>query len=857
MTRYALAVRTLALVALLLAPLLARADTRYAEDPTDGLALPMAPLAGDLDATTAARNPAGTPFLGGWHLGAALSALPDNRVQGTGAGWGGYFATPIAPPFLPRFGLGLAAEATTPPRRALLDDPGAPLRLTASLAWASSRSVSWGVAWHRFVDTHGGLVDGLDTFDAGVAARFGALLAAGLVVRDLFAPVVGGVPLERHYDGEITLRPLGSDALEVAAGALVGERRATFAPRLRLGVRLFPGLTLRAAGELEPRVAVDASGGELDHQLELRVTAGLEVSLGRGGVGSYVVGSTGDPRSGLDGGLITMRLSGEAYRSLVPPRAHLEKLKIGGAPDERQLTAILGALRRIERDDDVRGVFLQLDGLSAGMATIEELREAVARVRARGKKVLAYIIAGGTRDYVLAAACDKIYLDAAGGLRLLGLSGSIFYFKDVFDKLGVVAQFEKIAEYKSAPEAYTMSGPSSEARAMRAALLDDVWGRILIELAHDRGKSVEEVRQIFENGPYTAGDAVDAQLVDAVVEPRDFDKIIPLVMDGVSRVEERQAPPRADSWAYPQVAVVYLEGDIVDGKSQEIPLLGRRVAGGETIAKSIAWARDNPRVEAIVLRVNSPGGSALASDLIAREMKETKGKKPLVVSVGDLAASGGYFAAAPGDVIYAEPSSYVGSIGIFTGKFDLSGLLARLGVTFETARRGSHADMESYLRPYSDEERARLKQKLYYFYLRFVETVAKGRGMTDDEVDAIGRGHVWTGAQGKERRLVDHFGGLQAALAEAKRRAGMNDDTQVELVMLPAEPSSLVARLLALTGVASAEELPGAPAIEASAGEPAAGLGAAADELARLVPASLLFGPTAVQARLPFVLVDE
>jgi protease-4 len=390
-----------------------------------------------------------------------------------------------------------------------------------------------------------------------------------------------------------------------------------------------------------------------------------------------------------------------------------------------------------------------------------------------------------------------------------------------------------------------MDKSSPDAEKMHADMLDDVWIRLVANLAHDRGRTVEEIRAMFENGPYTAGDAVDAKLVDAVVEPNDLDRLIAAETGGLIRLEDKPEPERSDSWARPQIAVVYLEGDIVDGKSMEVPIIGERVAGGETIAASIAWARENPRVEGIILRVNSPGGSALASDLIAREMFQTRGKKPIVVSIGDVAASGGYFAAAPGDIVFAEPSSVTGSIGIFTGKFDLSALLGRVGITWETMRRGTHADMESYLRPYSDEERARIKEKLRYFYGRFVGAVARGRGMAEDEVDQIGRGHVWTGAQAKDRKLIDKYGGLLDAVAEVKRRAGRREDDMTEVVMLPAEPPSLVARLLGMGG--SEDSL--------SAGVPGVVPGIAR-ELLRLVPASLLVDPTAVQARLPFVFVE-
>src|SRR5215468_2200911 len=385
----------------------------------------MAPLAGDLDATTASVNPAGSPFLGGWHVAGALTGLTSDTVDDTGGGWGAYYAAPVAIPLLPRFGVGLAVEQTDPPRAAIDPDPGRPLRLSFSAAYAYSSGLAFGAGWHRFVDTHNGVVDGLNTFDLGLAARVGSDLAFGLVARDLFAPVVAGVPLERKWDAEVSFRPFGSDALEIAAGAVIGERRETVEPRLRLGVRLMSGLWLRAAGELRTLIPLDAAGVELDRQLEVRATGGLEVSFGAFGAGSYAMGSTGDAGSRLDGGVGIVRLSNERYKSLLPPAAHLQRVKISGDPDERALSRILLEFRRIERDDSVHGVFLQLDNVKAGWGALEELRGAVARLRARGKGVWTYIVAGGTRDYYLAAAGNRIYLDAAGGLRLLGLSTSV------------------------------------------------------------------------------------------------------------------------------------------------------------------------------------------------------------------------------------------------------------------------------------------------------------------------------------------------------------------------------------------------------------------------------------------------
>src|SRR5690606_7775251 len=224
------------------------------------------------------------------------------------------------------------------------------------------------------------------------------------------------------------------------------------------------------------------------------------------------------------------------------------------------------------------------------------------------------------------------------------------------------------------------------------------------------------------------------RLVDAVASP---DKIAQLVMTELGGVYPvaRPAKARPERWTRPGVAIVYVEGDITDGKSQSIPLLGRDLAGGETLVEAVTAARNDPRVGAIVLRIDSPGGSALASELVSREVFQTRGVKPIICSLSDLAASGGYFIAAGCDMIFAEPMTITGSIGIFYGKFDLSGLLSKIGVTVDTYKRGKRSDVESLFRPYTSEERAVLLDKLRYMYGRFVGAVAEGRKLTKDQVD--------------------------------------------------------------------------------------------------------------------------
>jgi protease-4 len=487
------------------------------------------------------------------------------------------------------------------------------------------------------------------------------------------------------------------------------------------------------------------------------------------------------------------------------------------------------------------------DGLSSGWAALEELRDELVRIRGAGKKVYGYMVSGTSRDYYVATAANKIYVDPAGGLRLVGIAGTTMYFRGTFDWLGVLPEFEKIAEYKSAPEQFTEAGPTQAAARMRGELFDSLWDRWVAAVADARRLSRDQVMALVDGGPYSAGDlARDTRLVDAVAAP---DKISELVLRDIGEILPVASPAleRPDRWQAPGVAVIYVDGDITDGKSQSVPLLGQKLVGGESLIDALAAARADPRIGAIVLRIDSPGGSALAAELIAREVFATRGVKPILCSMSNLAASGGYFVAAGCDLIFAEPMTITGSIGIFYGKFDIAGLASKLGVTTDTYKRGKHADIESMFRPYTDEERALLKGNLRYMYGRFVGAVAEGRGMTQDAVDAIGRGHVWTGVQAMPIKLVDRFGGLGDAIEEAKRRIGLLPGAEIELRELPEQPASLLAALgdLIAGGGSGGGDESGSRTLRIS---DLPGI----RELLLAIPAGLLVDPGQAQARLPF-----
>ncbi len=839
--------RLVVVVALLLASAVtARAqgvDRRYAEEPTDGVALPTTPLAGEHDARAVTANPGGLALLRGAELTLAL-AIEDPGVASTsGQGFGLYAATPGGGGVVPRFGLGVGLEWLRPSRANLEPDPGQPFRFTLAYAQGLGKAAGLGVAWHHFHDD--GVLQGVNTFDLGLSTRWGNHLALGATLRDLDTNPIAGTPVQRRYELEAALRPLGTDALEVAVGGRVGEVRghldgwARVSARVARGVWVHGGVETRALHVL----ADSAQGLDSFDARDYRATVGLELSFGHLGVTALATGLHDDSTNNhLLAGEVIVRASAVGPAGVAGEAPHIERIELEGTIEARELTAIVLRMRAMERDPAVVAVVLTFDAPTAGWATFQELRGEVLRLRAAKKKVFAYLVSGTARDYLVASAADKIYIDPAGGLRLVGLAGTSIYFKGLFDHLGVLPQFEKIGEYKSAPEQFTETGPTAIAAKMHDELYGSLWDGWLDAVGSSRHLTRAQLMAIVDAGPYTAGEvASDPRLADAVGPP---DKIAALLTHELGGAYPVDTAPevRPERWKRPGVAVIYIDGDIVDGKSgASFPLLGSKTSGGQTVVEALAAARANPDIGAIVLRIDSPGGSALASELIAREVFATRGVKPIICSMSDYAASGGYFVAAGCDAIYAEPMTVTGSIGIFSGKFDLSGLLAKLGVGTDTYRQGAHADADSLFRPFTDEERASLLEKLRYSYGRFVGAVADGRKLSKAEVDAVGRGHVWTGVQAKPIKLVDQLGGFGDALDDAKHRMGLAASDRVQLVHLPEQESSRFGALGKLIGIHADAglQLMDLPLIRAAL---------------RALPASVLLDPDQVQARLPFAI---
>jgi protease-4 len=714
------------------------------------------------------------------------------------------------------------------------------LRFTLAAAAGLGDSTGIGIGWHHYLGE--GAVRGLDAFDLGMSTRIGSVLALGAGVRDISTGAVAGTDVQRRYQIEAVVRPFERDTLALAAGGRIGEAHGDLDGWGRVSLRAGRGVYV--VGSIESRAlrAVDVSPmGSVERTLrDARISLGVELSFGALGViavGSGIRDSQGERR--LFGGGLVATLSSVPPPSVIPPADHIERVELAGSIGVRQLTAVVLRLRAIARDPSAKAVVILFDGVRAGWAALQELRNELAAIRDNGKTVFAYMVSGTGRDYYVASAANKIYVDPAGGIRLVGIAGHRFYFRGAFDQVGVSPQFEKIGEYKSAPEQFTNSAPTPAAARMHDELFDSLWSQWRNGVASGRGLAEHEVAALVEQGPYTSGDlAKVGKLVDAIATPDQVTRLIAADLRGHYSVGV-PSPARPERWRRPAVAVVYVDGDITDGQSKTIPLIQQSLAGGETIAAALTAARNDPSVGAIVLRIDSPGGSAVASELVAREVFATRGVKPIICSLSNVAASGGYYIAAGCDAIFAEPMTITGSIGIFFGKFDLSGLLAKLGVVVTTLKRGQRADIDSPYRPYTDAERAALVDKLRYMYDRFVGAVARGRKLTAAAVDAAGQGRVFTGEQAQPRSLIDKFGGIGDALDEAKRRIGLQPTSSIEVRELPKLAGSVLGVVGKLIGVRDEMtiglvELP------------------ALRELVRGIGASLLVAPEIPQARLPY-----
>lgn len=501
-----------------------------------------------------------------------------------------------------------------------------------------------------------------------------------------------------------------------------------------------------------------------------------------------------------------------------PASLDLGSFSLGGLPKSIQLQTVTRALRLAAGDNRIAGVLIKgslgaSGSAASGFATLREVRNALATFRSAGKPVRAYLTNAGTGDYYLASVGSDVILDPFGVLEIPGLASEPMFFAKAFEKYGVGVQVTRVGKYKSAVEPYTRSEMSPESREQLQKLLGDVWADVIDQVSTSRKITPEQLQAVVDaEGMMQPAKAKEAKLIDRSayvdeviadliketgpaagsrktfkqIDLAEYAKIVtgPDGPGGAAQANGGSASSRG------KIAVVYAEGEIVDGDG------GPGEIGGARYAREIRQLRQDTSVKAIVLRINSPGGSATASEAIQRELRLARAAKPVIVSMGDYAASGGYWIAAYGDRIFAQPSTITGSIGVFGVQFDIEKLAKDFGLTFDRVKTGQFADASTISRAKTPAELAMVQKLVDWIYGEFIRKVAEGRKLPAATVEEIAQGRVWSGTEAKKLGLVDELGGLGAALSYTANKVGLGANYEIQEYPVKNEFSEVLQQML-------------------------------------------------------------
>ncbi len=798
------------------APMTAQAQAPVAIDRpvSAGIDRTYSDYSGEGDASSIELNPALLQAAKGFDL--VLAGYRSISPYTRGTGIGGFFSLNLGLGFATGFGV----QAMRPGFAGVYDFDRAHNPDITKISWAASagdsKVAAFGVAvhgirsgsqWLRRPDLDIGMLVRVRNYGSfGAAARFGPV--------DL---LTDALPSELGLTGELSLRPLGTRMIEIAGGVrgrFVSDAQGVLGGLTTLGVFPRGRLALRWQGiELLAEVEQIRSA-VLDEQTKELVRSAKTV---RGSVGLGVAwdliqvraGAHAGISEGLDGVGFAAHLSAQNQGRVYWPRhVDAERIQLKRIKGERGLITLLERLRRAEKAGKRSILVIEPEGLKLGWASLQELRQALIRVRAAGGHVFAYLENASLQEYYLASAAEHVYLHHAGELGITGLKARSLYYKAALDRLGVAVEGLHIDEYKSAHEAFTQRGPSKADSEQRGAYIDDIYAQLIHDIAQARSLGQAGVQTLIDGAPLGPKQALSNGLIDEVIYRDEItasvSKAIGAKVDFHSFRDTSAATP---TWSTrPYIAVVLVEGTISDGESRRIPFLGINFAGGDTIARDLRTLRSDPACVGVILRVNSPGGSALASDIIWREVERTHAahKKdprhypPVVVSMSDVAASGGYYVAMGAPQVFAQPTTLTGSIGVVSLHFDVSGLLTKLGIDESTITRGKSADIGGIYRPMSADERALLMASMTRIYDLFRERVAAGRGLTVERVHELGRGHIYSGQDAVDLDLIDGFGGLHEAIAYIRKEGRMPPAQRVELRIVPKKLRLLDIVLLAL-----------------------------------------------------------
>ncbi len=490
---------------------------------------------------------------------------------------------------------------------------------------------------------------------------------------------------------------------------------------------------------------------------------------------------------------------------------------------EQNLRGMIARLDRAAKDDSISAVVLRIQNTSVGRGKLAELRAAIARTQESGKKIIAELNSASTADYLLACACDEIIMPKSGVIMMPGVRAEVTFFGGLFEKLGIEADMLQVGDFKGAAEPFTRKSMSKEFRQQYTMLIDDFYNQMISTIATDRKLAEDKVKELIDVGLLSTQDAKKHGLVDVVAyadeteaylkEHLKADEIDLLADYGKKKIDTNFSGPLGFMKLFElmmggssgsrgsknkKIALVYAIGPIMTGSSTA-SLFGGETMGSDTIVKALRKAGDDDTVVAIVLRVDSPGGSALASDLIWREI--TRMEKPVVASMGDMAASGGYYISMGCDIIFAEAGTITGSIGVVGGKIVMSGLFEKAGIATDVISRGKNSGLLSGDAKFSDSEREVWKKMMEDTYLEFTQKAADGRKMKLADLEKHAGGRIWSGQRAQKVGLVDKVGTLRDAILEAKKLAGLGDEDKAEIMVLP-KPVNVFDQLLGISAMA-------------------------------------------------------
>ena len=631
-------------------------------------------------------------------------------------------------------------------------------RYTLSSGSGIGPSLYWGTGY-SWVNSDDENYDKLTSWSLGLMLRR-RYVSAGVIARDLNRPRFHGEKLGRTYDFGVAIRPSTS--------------RITLSVDVRK-VEKVKGVDFNFAVEARPfRWAALRASVNDDSSFDIR----LGINFRQFGVGMY---NRFDENQEYQRSVGYMSLSQALHTT-----RHIRR----NAFLDVQMGEIEKTLKVAKRDREIVGALIKIGGSRYGIGRLQEMRDAILDFKASGKKVVGYMTNCSTGNYLLASVCDRIVLHPSGEVRLIGLRSEISFYKGVLDKLGIRADLEHIGEYKSASDIFTRKEMSEAHREVQNAILDDLYDQLTQSIADKRRWTQDDVKRLIDQGPFTAKQALAHGIVDQLAY-RDQLKDIAKDLTGKNcrLVKARQYLGIIEykhDWEVPlpKIAIIEAEGMMMTGESFTDPFTGTKTMGSTTITRAIRNVRKDSSVKAVVLRIDSVGGLVVAADTIWRELMRLKNVKPLVVSMGDAAGSGGYYIAAPADVIVAEPGTITGSIGVVSGKYSFKGLYDKIGLNKKILKRGKHADFYTDYGDYPADEREIIQAQITEIYEDFIGKVAEGRGMRKEAVDQIAKGRIWTGKQAKEIGLVDELGGLNLALSIARKKAGLARK-KVQLIRLP------------------------------------------------------------------------